>query len=45
MPTRRDLLLAFAVTIVPASLCGMQGDKQPREDQLTTVTLIIDGMT
>jgi hypothetical protein len=45
MLTRRGLLVVFAITVVPAGLRGMQGDKQPKDDQVTTVTLTIDGMT
>jgi hypothetical protein len=44
MLTRRDLLVVFAATVAPAAIRGMQ-DKQPKDDQLTTVTLTIDGMT
>ena len=46
MLTRRDLLLGFAITVLPAKLQGIQRDKaQPGKDELTTVTLTIDGMT
>lgn len=46
MLTRRDLLLGFAITILPAKRHGIQRDKpQPGKDELTTVTLTIDGMT
>jgi hypothetical protein len=45
MLTRRGLLVVFAITVAPAGLRAMQGDKQPKDDQVTTVTLTIDGMT
>ena len=45
MLTRRDVLVGFAITVAPAALRGMQGDKQPKDDHVTTVTLTIDGMT
>ena len=47
MLTRRNLLLlGFAVTIAPRHLFGAQAAKpQPSDDQLATLTLIIDGMT
>jgi hypothetical protein len=44
--SRRDLIAAFAVVMTQAGLRATQEKQQkPREEDLKTVTLIIDGMT
>jgi hypothetical protein len=46
MLTRRDLLLGFAITVLPTSIRATQGEKPPgRDGESRTVTLIIEGMT
>lgn len=43
--SRRDLIAAFAVVITQAGLVATQEKQKPREQDLKTVTLIIEGMT
>jgi hypothetical protein len=45
MLSRRDLIASFAVVLTQAHLLATQDKQPPREEELKTVTLIIDGMT
>jgi hypothetical protein len=46
MLSRRDLFASFVVVLTQAHLLATQDkQQQPREEELKTVTLIIDGMT
>jgi hypothetical protein len=46
MLSRRDLISGFAVVLAQAGLLATQEKpRQPRDEDLKTLTLVIDGMT
>lgn len=45
MPSRRDFLALVAIVLGPAGRPAAAEWRQAREEKLTTVTLVIDGMT
>ena len=46
MPSRRDFLALAAVVLVPAGYsAAARRPQQSRDEKLTTVTLVIEGMT
>ena len=45
MISRRDLIFVFAGVIAQAGLVAAQEKQKPREQDLKTVALVIEGMT
>lgn len=45
MPSRRDFLTLVALVFGSAGRPAASDGRQAREEKLTTVTLVIDGMT
>jgi hypothetical protein len=45
MVTRRELLTVIAVLAASAAVAGAPRQSKPKEPKLTTVTLVVSGMT